>query len=171
MAIQSSVLAWRIPRTKEPGGLQSIDLQKVRHNWSNWLCMHATGRGSWVWLGAVEPQMAALFVSSYPPTASQYYLPFTFSPAPCVSRFMWCFFFFFFTLDRALFNVNFSHLHGNHLIQFHPSVPTSKTLLPYGLQSHKMLANLAPRMRYIPPTLMLPVWTTNFLSVQMLIFH
>ena len=98
MAIQSSVLAWRIPRTKEPGGLQSIDLQKVRHNWSNWLCMHATGRGSWVWLGAVEPQMVALFISSYPPTASQYYLPFTFSPAPCVSRFMWCFFFFSFLL-------------------------------------------------------------------------
>ena len=27
MATHSSILAWRIPRTEEPGGLQSIDLQ------------------------------------------------------------------------------------------------------------------------------------------------
>ena len=29
MAIQSSVLAWRIPGTEEPGGLQSMGLQGV----------------------------------------------------------------------------------------------------------------------------------------------
>ena len=28
----SSILAWRIPQTKEPGGLQSMESQKVRHN-------------------------------------------------------------------------------------------------------------------------------------------
>ena len=28
----SSVLAWRIPRTEEPGGLQSMGLQRVRHD-------------------------------------------------------------------------------------------------------------------------------------------
>ena len=32
MAPHSSILAWRIPWTKEPGGLQSMGLQKVRHN-------------------------------------------------------------------------------------------------------------------------------------------
>ena len=32
MAIHSSILAWRIPWTEEPGGLQSIGLQRVRHN-------------------------------------------------------------------------------------------------------------------------------------------
>ena len=32
MATHSSVLAWRIPWTEEPGGLQSMELQKVRHN-------------------------------------------------------------------------------------------------------------------------------------------
>ena len=32
MAIHSSVLAWRIPWTEEPGGLQSLGLQRVRHN-------------------------------------------------------------------------------------------------------------------------------------------
>ena len=29
----SSILAWRIPRTEEPGGLQSMESQRVRHNW------------------------------------------------------------------------------------------------------------------------------------------
>ena len=30
MATHSSILAWRIPRTEEPGGLQSMGLQKSR---------------------------------------------------------------------------------------------------------------------------------------------
>ena len=33
MAAYSSILAWRIPWTEEPGGLQSMKLQRVRHNW------------------------------------------------------------------------------------------------------------------------------------------
>ena len=32
MATHSSILAWRIPWTEEPGGLQSIGLQTVRHD-------------------------------------------------------------------------------------------------------------------------------------------
>ena len=32
MATHSSVLAWRIPWAEEPGGLQSIGSQQVRHN-------------------------------------------------------------------------------------------------------------------------------------------
>ena len=32
MAAHSSNLAWRIPWTEEPGRLQSIQLQKVRHD-------------------------------------------------------------------------------------------------------------------------------------------
>ena len=31
MATHSSILAWRIPWTEEPGGLQSTGLQRVRH--------------------------------------------------------------------------------------------------------------------------------------------
>ena len=31
MATHSSILAWRIPRTEEPGGLQSTGSQRVRH--------------------------------------------------------------------------------------------------------------------------------------------
>ena len=32
-ASHSSILAWRIPWTKDPGGLQSLGLQRVRHKW------------------------------------------------------------------------------------------------------------------------------------------
>ena len=33
MATYSSILAWRIPWTEEPGGLQSTGSQRVGHNW------------------------------------------------------------------------------------------------------------------------------------------
>ena len=32
MATHYNILVWRIPRTEEPGGLQSIGLQRVRHD-------------------------------------------------------------------------------------------------------------------------------------------
>ena len=35
MAAHSSILAWRIPWTEEPGGLQFIGLRRVGHNWSD----------------------------------------------------------------------------------------------------------------------------------------
>ena len=33
MTTHSSILAWRIPWTEEPGGLQSMGSQRVGHNW------------------------------------------------------------------------------------------------------------------------------------------
>ena len=35
MATHSSALAWEIPWTEEPGGLQSMGSQRVRHKLSN----------------------------------------------------------------------------------------------------------------------------------------
>ena len=32
MATHSSILVWRTPWTEEPGGLQSMGLQRVRHD-------------------------------------------------------------------------------------------------------------------------------------------
>ena len=32
MTTHSSILAWRIPRTEQPGGLQSMGSQRVRHD-------------------------------------------------------------------------------------------------------------------------------------------
>ena len=37
MATDSSILAWKIPWTEEPGGLQSMELQRIRHDWA---CAH-----------------------------------------------------------------------------------------------------------------------------------
>ena len=32
MATHAGILAWTIPQTEEPGGVQSIGSQRVRHN-------------------------------------------------------------------------------------------------------------------------------------------
>ena len=40
MATHFSVLAGRIPWTEEPDRLQSIELQKVRHDCSDWVYTH-----------------------------------------------------------------------------------------------------------------------------------
>ena len=34
MAIHSSILVWKFPRTEEPGRLQSMASQRIRHNWT-----------------------------------------------------------------------------------------------------------------------------------------
>ena len=41
MATQSSILAWRIPRTEEPAELQAMGSQRVRHDWNDLARMHA----------------------------------------------------------------------------------------------------------------------------------
>ena len=35
MAIHFSILAWRIPWTEEPSGVQSMGLQRVEYDWNN----------------------------------------------------------------------------------------------------------------------------------------
>ena len=34
MATHSRILTWRVPRTEEPGGLQSVRSQRVGHDWT-----------------------------------------------------------------------------------------------------------------------------------------
>ena len=41
MATHSNILAWRIPWTEEPGSLQSMGLQRARHDWSD-TAQHST---------------------------------------------------------------------------------------------------------------------------------
>ena len=41
VATHSSILAWRIPWTGEPGGLLSIGLHRVGHDSNDFACMHA----------------------------------------------------------------------------------------------------------------------------------
>ena len=40
MVTHSSILAWRIPWTEKPGGLQSMKFQRFGHDCSNKLCVH-----------------------------------------------------------------------------------------------------------------------------------
>ena len=40
MASHSAILAWRIPWTEEPGGLQSMGSQRVIHNRGDLVCTH-----------------------------------------------------------------------------------------------------------------------------------
>ena len=57
MATHSSILAWRILWTEEPGRLQSMGSQRVGHNWSDSACVHAPiGRliNSWAELTHVQ---------------------------------------------------------------------------------------------------------------------
>ena len=48
MATHSSTLAWKIPRTEEPGGLQSMGSLRVGHNWvtSLYFSLSCTGEGN-----------------------------------------------------------------------------------------------------------------------------
>ena len=39
LATLSSVLAWRVPWTEEPGGIQSIGFHRVRQNGSKLACL------------------------------------------------------------------------------------------------------------------------------------
>ena len=49
MAPHSSTLTWRIPWREEPGGLQSMGSQRVRHNWATSLSLFTFmhWRGKW----------------------------------------------------------------------------------------------------------------------------
>ena len=49
MATHSSILAWRIPGTGEPGGLLSMGSHRVRHDWSD-LAAAAVLRNSFIYL-------------------------------------------------------------------------------------------------------------------------
>ena len=49
MATHSSVLAWRIPGTGEPGGLPSMGSHRVGHDWSDIAAAAAALAGRW-WL-------------------------------------------------------------------------------------------------------------------------
>ena len=45
MAIHSSILAWRIPWTEEPGGLQLVGSKRVRYDWATNSSLHWHTRG------------------------------------------------------------------------------------------------------------------------------
>ena len=48
MATHSSILAWRVLWTDEPSGLQSMELKRIRQDWSDWACALCGGSDLWV---------------------------------------------------------------------------------------------------------------------------
>ena len=50
MATHSSILAWRIPWTEQPGGLQSTGSPRVRHDWSDLARTHTHRDGAQQWV-------------------------------------------------------------------------------------------------------------------------
>ena len=48
MATHSSFLAWRIPWTEEPSGLQSMWSQRVRHDWATKVRTHTHSIQEWI---------------------------------------------------------------------------------------------------------------------------
>ena len=48
MATHSSILAWRIPWTEEPGGLQSTGSQRVGHDWATSRSLSLSGSLSYI---------------------------------------------------------------------------------------------------------------------------
>ena len=59
-ATHSGLLTWRIPGTEEPGKLQSMGLQRVRHDWAtehaSFPCCRARALGTWP-SAAVAPRL------------------------------------------------------------------------------------------------------------------
>ena len=68
----SSILAWEIPWTEKPGGLQSMGSQRVGHNWSN--LAHTIGNTK----KNERERKSEAFLASYQITCSVYFLDFTF---------------------------------------------------------------------------------------------
>ena len=63
MATHSSVLAWRLPGTEEPGGLSSMGLHRVGHDWSD-LAAAAVSLGRYI------PKYFILFIAMVNGTVS-----------------------------------------------------------------------------------------------------
>ena len=57
MATHSSVLAWRIPWTEQPGGLPSMGSHRVRHNWSD---LAAAAAEKWKCVAGYNPGVTVL---------------------------------------------------------------------------------------------------------------
>ena len=66
MATLSSILAWKIPWTEEPGGLQSTGSQRVRHDW-------VTNIFTFIFKGSLETDWITLKVGTSPPSEVQWW--------------------------------------------------------------------------------------------------
>ena len=70
MATHSSVLAWRIPGTGEPGGLLSLGWHRVRHDWNDLAA--AACQLSWWWYLTISSSLVPFssYLQSFPASGS-----------------------------------------------------------------------------------------------------
>ena len=87
MATHSSVLAWRIPGTGEPGGLPSMGSHRVRHDWSDSAAAAAISNVVIVSGGQRRDSTIHIHVSRLPQTPRPSRLHRT--PVPCLSLDPW----------------------------------------------------------------------------------
>ena len=77
MATHSTILAWEIPWTEGPGGLQSMGSQRVRHDWATEHSLTSTEgpyfAGTLVWEGDASPCNSELLLSIEPCTCFMYW--------------------------------------------------------------------------------------------------
>ena len=66
MAIHSSILAWRITWTEEPGRLQSIGLDRIGHAWSDLAHTHTLWNDHHDWSSTHLPLYKAITTYSWP---------------------------------------------------------------------------------------------------------
>ena len=64
MAPHSSILAWRSPEREELSRLQSTGSQRVRHDWSDWACMHIAPNTEGRHLAATSPGAVWVYIHS-----------------------------------------------------------------------------------------------------------
>ena len=62
METHSSILSLGIPWTEEPGGLQSIGLHRVGHNWNDFVRTHTPGITATVLLTVQGPEISHVFI-------------------------------------------------------------------------------------------------------------
>ena len=66
MATHSSILAWRVPCTEEPGRLQSLGLHRIIHDRSDLACTQS------LFAVILEPkEIKSVVVSTFPPLFAQ----------------------------------------------------------------------------------------------------
>ena len=94
MATHSNILAWKIPWSEKPGGLQSTGLQRIKHGWSNWagtqLSTHTTEHTQTHVLDSVYGfcfcyQRKNMRGGNWFKKNNQRWLPFPYSPLACPS--------------------------------------------------------------------------------------
>ena len=60
LVTHSNVLAWRIPGMREPGGLPSMGLHRIRHNWSD---LEAAAAESIMWKARLHEAQAGIKIA------------------------------------------------------------------------------------------------------------